>query len=216
MKAPRGLLAITPGVVHDRGSARALVIELAEAFEAGLRAVSIREPRLADAELLELVREVLALGTGCGGVWVGLHDSLHVALAARAHGVHLGFRSLPVEVVCGMQVGELTLGFSAHASDGPSSVAVEGADYLTFGPVLETPSKVGLVEATGFGELQSFAEAVKAPVFALGGIGVEEVPQALAAGAAGVAVIRGLFDAERIGDATACYLAALAAYGGWA
>jgi thiamine-phosphate pyrophosphorylase len=206
MRLPAGLLAITPGQARDARGVERLLGELHAAFEAGLRAVSIRERALSDRLLLELVGGAVALADRFEGAWVGVHDSLHVALAAGAHGVHLGFRSLGVRDARRAAPATLALGFSAHATDEPTSKSVQSADYVTFGPVRETPSKAGLLEPCGYEALARVARAAGRPVFALGGLGPRDVAPALAAGACGVAAISSVFGAGSITAATRAFV----------
>jgi thiamine-phosphate pyrophosphorylase len=208
MRIPAGLLGISPGLARDKRGARKLLGQVETAFKAGLPGVSIREPGLSDADLFELTGTCLELAAANGGAWVGVHDSLHVALAAGAHGVHLGWRSLSLEAARQAAGEGLALGYSAHVCDGADPAALDLADYLCFGPVLDTPSKAGLLEPTGWQVLREFCASSPRPVWALGGLGPAEVRAALDAGAQGVAAIGGLFGAEDIASATAAYLAA--------
>lgn len=211
MSAPRppgALLALTPGEARDAAGAARLLDVLREAFAAGLPAALLREPELPDAAFLELARAARRLADDAGGRWVGVHDRLHVALAAGADAVHLGFRSLPPAEAARIAAGRLAVGFSAHAHDA-AGVRV-GADYLTFGPVLETPSKRGLLEPVGFEALREVARGAGVPVLGLGGLLPAHALAARAAGA-GMAVLGGLLGSVDPAASTRAYLEALAA-----
>lgn len=202
-RLPAGLLALTPGDL-DAAGARAFVPRAAAAVKAGLAALLVRERLLSDRAALELaqrLRDVL----GPAG-WIGVHDRVHVALAAGADGAHLGFRSLPIAAARRALGSDLALGFSAHAGDEPARW--EGADYLVFGPVRATPSKAGLLEPTGFAGLASACARARVPVFAIGGLEPADGPAVLAAGARGACVLRGVFGAADPGAAVRAYLAA--------
>ena len=96
MRPPR-ILALTPGDLEPGESGRILrAVHLA--LEAGLPGVLLREPRCSDRELLALARE---LRQPCdeAGAWLVVHDRAHVAFAAGADAVHLGFRSLDPAVL---------------------------------------------------------------------------------------------------------------------
>jgi thiamine-phosphate pyrophosphorylase len=201
-RLPARVLALTPGTLGP-GDAAGLLDSVRLAAGAGLRGVLVREPGLEDGALLRLalgVREVLA---EFEGTWLGVHDRAHVAALARADGVHLGFRSLPARRLANL--GPLSEGFSAHAGDDP--LAWEGADYLFFGPVRSTPSKQGRVEPVGFGGLAAACERASAPVWGIGGLEPQDVGPCLAAGAAGVCVLRGILAAVDPAQAAECYLA---------
>lgn len=202
---PPPLLAVTPGDLDTRG-AEVMVIAASRAVAAGLRGVLLREPMLPDRDYLAIARKLGGVLAGARG-WLGLHDRPHLVAAAGAQGVHLGFRSLsPFEARA--VVGDATaIGLSTHAGDEPS--CWRGCEYRFFGPVKETPSKVGLVQATGF---EALADACShpLPVWAIGGLTPGDVGAARAAGAAGVAVRAGVLGAADPALAAASYLEALA------
>lgn len=208
IRTPRRLLALTPGEATRSRDVPELLRAIGRAFEGGLPAVLIREPGLSDGDLGELSCGVVEVARRFEDVWVGVHDSVHVALSCGAHGVHLGFRSLSLAAARELVEGRCALGFSAHESD--DRELWELADYLTFGPVRPTPSKEGLVEPTGFDGLESAARSSPVPLLALGGVRPEDVEPARRAGAAGVAVLSRILGAEDPRARTAEFLAAFA------
>ncbi len=211
---PPPLLALTPGRLGpgdagggaSGGEASRLVAAVRAAVDAGLRGVLLREPGLADRAFLDLalrLREVL----GADG-WLGLHDRPHLAAAARAEGVHLGFRSLGVAAARAVAGPEVALGLSTHAGDDPATWA--GADYLFHGPVRDTPSKHGLLEPVGPAGLARACAATDRPVWGLGGLRPEDARAVRTAGARGMAVLGGLLGDARPAAAAAAYRAAWA------
>lgn len=205
-RLPPRLVALSPGSLEGARAAERFARAVSEALEAGLRGILLREPALCDRELLALARELVERGRP-RGAWVGVHDRLHVALAADAPAAHLGFRSLP-PAIARRVVGEgLALGFSAHAGDAPG--AELGADYLFLGPLHPTPKEHGPLAPLG---LEGFARerARRAlPVLAIGGLRPEHARAALAAGAQGLAVRGGIFGAADPAAAARAYLDAL-------
>lgn len=201
-RLPPRVLALTPGTLGP-GDAAGLLGSVRGAVGAGLRGVLVREPDLEDGALLSLARGVGEILAEFPGAWLGVHDRVHLATLARADGVHLGFRSLPARRLGDR--GALSVGFSAHAGD--ESTAWEGADYLFFGPVRSTPSKAGWIEPVGLGGLAAACERTRVPVWAIGGLEPEDVGPCLAAGAAGVCVLRGILGAADPAEATGQYLA---------
>ncbi|MGD0922638.1 MAG: thiamine phosphate synthase [Terriglobia bacterium] len=159
-----------------------------EAIRAGLDLVQIREKDLATRELLELVKGAVDAARGTS-TRIVVNDRLDVALAAGAAGVHLGTQSLPARVVRQQVPKDFLVGVSCHTLEEALSAQSAGADYVVFGPIFETPSKLPYGPPLGLGKLREVTMRVKTPVLALGGITVERVRSCLEAGAAGIAGI---------------------------
>ncbi len=212
MRLPR-LVALTPGDLAD-GRERAFRVALGRAFEAGLSGVLVREPRIADRALLELLEAIRSMMRGCEGAWLGVHDRPHIARLAGADACHLGFRSLPPDRVRACFGREFALGLSTHADGDRAGWAA--ADYLFHGPLFPTrshaaPGRPGWRPPVGLDGLQRAVAACDRPILVLGGVRPADVAPALRAGAHGVAVLSGILGSEDPGHATARYLAALEA-----
>jgi len=200
---PPALLALSPGDLEP-GDVRAFRLRVERAVAAGLAGVLLREPALGDAVFVGLARDLRdALDRRAGGRgWLGIHDRVHLAAAVGADAVHLGFRSLPPAVVrerfAPRWGGRRSIGLSTHAGDDTS--VWRAADYLFHGPVRDTPSKRGRVAPVGFDGLARAAAATAVPVWGLGGLEPADAAAVRAAGARGMAVLRGVLarpDAER-------------------
>jgi len=97
----------------------------------------------------------------------------------------------------------LLLGRSAASADEARAGEALGATYIGAGPVWATPSKPDADPAIGLEGLAEICEAVSIPVIAIGGIDETNAAECLAAGAAGVAVVRAAVDAKAISEALA-------------
>lgn len=159
-------------------------------------AIHLREKRRTAAELLAAVEMMLRAGVPRAKIIV--NDRADVAWAARVGGVHLAHHSLPVQAVRQMH-GErqvLRIGRSVHEAAEARIVARDGADYIFFGHVYPSASKPGL-PARGLVALADTAGSVAIPVLAIGGIEPRHVPELLQHGAAGIAVMSGIWNAPR-------------------
>jgi thiamine-phosphate pyrophosphorylase len=148
----------------------------------GIDMIQIREKDLEAAELLDLAGKIVALARGTH-TRVLVNDRLDVALAAGAHGVHLPSDGLPAHLV--RPLIDL-VGVSTHTIDDVRSAERDGADFVVFGPVFDTPGK----RPIGLNALKDACRAVRIPVLAIGGLTPDNAALAVGAGAAGIAAIR--------------------------
>ena len=186
----------------------ALLKKIGAAAAAGADWIQIRERDLSGKDCSSLTREALeraakvAEGTGKPPRII-VNDRLDVALTEGAGGVHLGEKSLPVEeakrLVSACRGARVFLiGVSCHSLEAAKAAASGRADYLFFGPVFATPSKSAFGTPQGLERLAEVCRAVSLPVFAIGGVTLENASSCLAAGASGIAAIRLFQDAEDI------------------
>jgi thiamine-phosphate pyrophosphorylase len=198
-------------VITDRSQTHRPLAEVAEAaFAGGCRWLSVREKDLAAAERRDLLRRLVALGRAHGAV-VGVHDDIEAAVVCGASAVHLP-DGAPVAAARSRLAGEVLIGVSAHDAAGIARALGEGADYATLSPVFLSRSKPGYGPAVGLDAFAAAARATTLPLLALGGIDDDNVASAIAAGAAGVAVMGEAMRADgRVAPLVAALRRALAA-----
>lgn len=86
-------------------------------------------------------------------------------------------------------------GRSTHTLDQLRAALDEGVDYVGFGPVWTTSTKVGALPARGLDALARAVALSTVPVVAIGGITLERLPELRATGVAAWAIISGIWDA---------------------
>jgi thiamine-phosphate pyrophosphorylase len=122
-----------------------------------------------------------------------VNDRLDVALAVQADVVHLGQDDLPLAEALRLRAqanaGRMTIGFSTHNLAQALAAAEGGADYIGFGPVFATGSKVNPDPVVGTDALAEVCRLVSIPVVAIGGIALSAVAAVARAGASAAAVI---------------------------
>jgi thiamine-phosphate pyrophosphorylase len=151
----------------------------------GVDGFQVRAKSASTRELLAAVD--LALHTAATVV---VNDRLDVALAARAHGVHLGSSDLPLRRAREL-APDLLIGATCRSQRQVRQARADGADYAGFGPVFATTSKDGLPDPLGVAALTAAAGVL--PLLAIGGVDAPGAVQVRAAGAHGVAVIGGIW-----------------------
>lgn len=168
-------------------------------------ALQLRTRWLPAARLYELA---VALGEAqqSSGCWIVVNDRVDIALASRARGAQLTSRSLTVEQARSV-APELPLGASVHSAEEAVEAARSGAGWVVAGHVYETPSHPGQ-PGRGAELVRAITAATPIPCIAIGGIRPDHVPALRAAGAHGVAVIRGIWNASDAERAATDYLSA--------
>jgi thiamine-phosphate pyrophosphorylase len=166
-------------------------------------AVQLREKDLGGRALLQLARALRRVCDEAGQLLL-VNDRLDVALEAGADGVHLPAAGVPVADARRLLGPAALLGRSCHSLAEVQAARADGADYATFSPIFETPSKAEFGVPIGLASLLEAAE-VGLPLVALGGITLENASSVRGAGAAGVAAIR----AWLVGDDPAASVRAL-------
>ncbi|MGO9016476.1 MAG: thiamine phosphate synthase [Dissulfurispiraceae bacterium] len=175
------------------------------ALKAGVRAVQLREKDLPTRELLNVGYRMRKL-TAEYGAKLFVNDRTDIALCAGADGVHLGQESMPVYAVRKIAGEGFTIGVSTHNLTEASLAEKEGADFITFGPVYLTPSKLKYGAPVGLEALNKVAGEIGIPVFGIGGIKLDTINAVMKSGAHGIAVITGILSAAEKEMAAKDYL----------
>jgi thiamine-phosphate pyrophosphorylase len=178
------------------------------ALAAGAPVMQLRVKGVTDRDLYDLGRRLMALCDQYAATCI-VNDRVDVAVAIGAHGTHLGATDLPIEAVRRVGGPNHIVGGTAREPVLARRLVEEGADYLGVGPTYATSTKDGLPDPIGPTTIGAVARAVDVPVIAIGGITVERVPEIMAAGAHGVAVVGAVSDASDPGAATKRLLAAV-------
>jgi len=167
---------------------------LASVLDAGVDMVQLREKHMQDAEL-KVFCEIARRRTSESGALFIVNDSVDLAIACGADGVHLGQDDMPIDQARNRMGAGALIGLSTHAETEILTATESGADYIGVGPVYETPTKPGR-SATGLDLIRYAAAKTKTPFFAIGGIDLITLPHVLEAGATRVSVLRALTEAD--------------------
>ncbi len=187
---------------------RGLQSMLRAAVRGGVPAIQLRERDLPTAELLSLAREIQAI-TAPHDVPLIMNDRVDLVLALGLDGIHLRANSLPVSSVRRLVGAHCLIGISTHSVDEVRRANHDGADYVVFGPIFDTPSKQLFGPPVGLDALTDVCRQSTIPVFAIGGMTSVRVRDVRRAGAYGVAVIGAIFAHDDVATATIELLASL-------
>jgi len=181
------------------------------AIGAGVDAIQLREKDLSGKAYLMLARQIKQM-IGERHIALLINDRLDVALTVKSQGIHLPGNSFPVSRIRKILDSTILIGRSTHHIDEALDAAESGADFVTFGPVYATESKMKYGPPVGVENLKKLCHQSPVPVFAIGGITVERTRQVMDAGAFGVAVISALFESPDIPETLRYFNKALTAY----
>ena len=184
-----GLYLITDRHQIRKGSSLGKVVT--SALRGGVKAIQLREKDLTVEDLRPLAVSMRAI-TRSYGAKLLLNNHVDLALEVAADGVHLGRTSLSVRLARDRIGPDKLIGVSTHHLGEIHEAFEDGADFVTFGPVFETPSKAIYGPPRGLEQLAEACRQSPGPVFALGGITVDRVKAVRDRGAFGIALISGI------------------------
>jgi thiamine-phosphate pyrophosphorylase len=176
------------------------------ALRGGVDIFQLREKHASDDELLRAAATARRLCREHGALFV-VNDRPDLAVAAGADGVHLGQDDMAIDEARAIVGPQLLIGRSTHTPEQVDGAA--GADYIGVGPVHATPTKAGR-PAVGVELVRYAAAHAHVPFFAIGGLDVTTLPEAVAAGATRAAVVRAISEAADSEAAARSLRAALA------
>jgi thiamine-phosphate pyrophosphorylase len=173
---------------------RRLLQKIAECAAAGVEYVQLREKDLSARALEELAQKAMAAVRGSATKLL-INSRTDIALACGAHGVHLPGNDLAASEVRAVfsqaRAGAAApvIAVSAHSLFEVERAEAHGADFAVYAPVFE---KSGIANSAGLEQLRQICQRPHAamPVFALGGVNMENARLCIEAGAAGIAGIR--------------------------
>jgi len=190
-------------VVTDRHqtNGRPLVPLLQRVLTTTAPAIQLRERDLSTRDFVTLAREVQAL-TSSRRTQLLVNDRIDVALALDGVGVHLRSNSLPVSAVRQLLGSRRLVGISVHTIDEAVQAESQGADYIVFGPIYETPSKQMFGPPLGIHTLEKVCRLIRIPIIGIGGVTAARAREMRRAGAFGAAVITAILGAADVESAT--------------
>ena len=154
----------------------------------GVRVLQLRAKGLPMEEVLQLARVMMPICRAHGGLFV-LNDYPEAAVELGAPAVHVGQDAGPLADIRRLVGPEMIIGRSTHSVEQARRAKEEGADYIGFGPLYPTGTKPGrpAIGLQGISAVQELAGEM--PVFCIGGVNADTLPEVLAAGAQRVVVV---------------------------
>ncbi len=164
--------------------------------DAGVACLQLRAKNLPAAQFLAAADKVLnRLAQAPNPPRLIINDRMDIALLTGAQGAHLGQDDLPLAAAAQLRPPGFHLGWSTHHPKQLSAAAALGiADYLAYGPIFATHSKINPDPVVGLEGLARARQLYSGPLAAIGGITPQNCTQVMRAGANLIAVIAGWLD----------------------
>ena len=167
-------------------------------------ALHIRGPGLEGRRIFQVAQALKDPARSTGSVLL-VNDRVDVALALDLDGVHLGQRSLLPDQARGLLGEEKLVGVSTHSVSEARDGDRLGASYLLVGTLFSTPSHPD-GPLGGIGRVEEVVKVTDLPLLGIGGITPPRVREVMRAGARGVAVRGGIWEAADPAGAVASFL----------
>ncbi|GHO83634.1 thiamine phosphate synthase [Dictyobacter formicarum] len=186
-------------VLTDRewSRGRSMLEVASAAIDGGATVIQLRDKMSSTRTLIEEGHALREL-TRERGVLLIVNDRVDVALAVDADGVHVGQDDMPGDLARKLLGPNRILGISAGSMEEAVAAIVAGADYLGIGPIYATRGKADAGEPVGPGLIAEICKRYTTPLVAIGGITTENAGEVMQAGAAGIAVITAVVNAEDV------------------
>jgi thiamine-phosphate pyrophosphorylase len=181
------------------------------ALGGGVDIVQLREKELGRDEIERSAQTFRRLCDTYSVLFI-VNDDPYLAQSCDADGVHVGQDDVAAAKAREILGPEAIVGLSTHSKEQLAASAEQPVDYVSVGPIWETPTKAGR-PGVGLGLVEHAAADAPHPFFAIGGIAVANAGEVVAAGARRLGVVRAIRDAGDPAAAAEALRGALAAAG---
>ena len=184
-------------VITDRKKCKPKKLDdvVIEACHSGVKAFQLREKDLSASEILSLSLKLRKITSNNSKLII--NDRLDIALLSKSNGIHSPENGILPKQAKSFNKN-LIIGKSTHSLKSAIEAERKGYDYIIFGPVFRTQSKVKYGKPKGIKELTRICAKIKIPVFAVGGINPDRAKKCIEAGAQGAAVIGAVMKSRNV------------------
>ena len=173
----------------------------------GAKFIQLREKHASPRDFFEAAKSAVEIARQ-HDVKIIINDRVDIARALGADGVHLGQVDLPPSAARQILGSEAIIGFSTHSVEQAIKAAAHGVNYIAIGPIFETTTKEKPDPVVGLDGLRKVKKSIdQIQLVAIGGIGLDDIRDVMAAGADSAALISAIVgDSETISVKTAQFL----------
>ena len=161
-----------------------------EAIKGGVKIVQLREKNISTKDFYEKALKVKEICKNYRALFI-INDRLDIAQAVGADGVHLGQSDIPIEKAREILKDKFLIGATARNVEEAKRAELLGADYIGSGAIFGTSTKDN-AKKLEMEELKKIVASVKIPVFAIGGININNVSSLKNIGLQGICAVSGI------------------------
>ena len=147
---------------------------LRQGLEWGVRMIQLRDKTGSKQAIYDKAKILQKLALKSGIPFI-VNDHLDIAKSVDADGLHSGQDDLPVSVQRQLLGPHKIIGRTTHTLEQGLQAQSDGADYISVGPIWETPSKPGR-SGIGLDYLTHARERFQIPYVAIGGVSLDRMP----------------------------------------
>jgi thiamine-phosphate pyrophosphorylase len=167
-------------------------------LQGGVEILQLRAKKLPICEIIQIAHPLVPLCKSFDVPFL-INDHPEVVVESGADGLHVGQDDILVETARDLIGPDKIVGLSTHSLLQAESALREKPDYIGFGPLFSTPTKPDYM-SIGTSRISEVHRLVPLPIYCIGGVKLENLPEVLAAGAQRVAIVSGILKAEKIAD----------------
>jgi thiamine-phosphate pyrophosphorylase len=159
-----------PGYKHSE--------QIEDVCRAGVQMVQFRSKTLTPEQRLMEAQKIKEICTNYHAFFI-INDDVQLVLDVQADGVHLGEDDMSVREARARLGQDRIIGYAANNQDAIAAAIDQDIDYLSIGPFNETTTKVDAGKPYGLAGYKRLFEQVpihlNLPVFAVGGIQLDDI-----------------------------------------
>ncbi|HCH03033.1 MAG TPA: thiamine phosphate synthase [Vibrio sp.] len=182
-------------VTDDQQDLATLKHVVSEAVLGGVTMVQVREKHGDVRAFIERAQAVKDILTG-SGVPLIINDRVDVALAIDADGVHLGQSDMPADIARRLIGPDKILGLSIENEQQLAQADTLPIDYIGLSAIFATPTKTNTKNHWGIEGLKKALNTSSLPIVGIGGINQSNIPELMATGVHGLALVSAICHAQ--------------------
>jgi len=194
-------------IISSRLCRKPVLETLSDIVSGGADVVQLREKDMSDKEVFSLAMEFRKI-TARANILFIVNDRAGIARDVDADGVHVGQSDMTVSAARNVIGFNKIVGISTHNIKQAQAAQREGADYIGVGPLFPTATK-DYEPPVGLTYLKQVHRAIAIPFVAVGGITLENLDEALAAGGRRIAICSAIISSGNVMQTTQAFRARL-------